>query len=208
MRHQRRRSRLSRPSGHREAMLQNLAAAVLEHGKVQTTLPKAKEVRSLVERIITLGKREENRLHARRQALSYVPRREIVARVFDDLAVRFADRNGGYTRIYHLGYRRGDGAPMALIEILPAETKAEHVPESATAKPSGWRGVVDRFRGRRTESRHESTKDRPGPEQGVTGAEPRAEEASGAAGGSGAPEEQESGPQAPPASSEGEKGEE
>lgn len=158
MRHLKRRSKLGRKTGHRVAMLRNLAMAVIEHGRVRTTLPRAKEVRRVVEHLITLGKRET--LHARRQALAIIPNRTLVARVFDEMAARFADRGGGYTRIYRLDYRRGDGAPMALLEVLPTVEE----PERREAPPvkTGVRGVMDRLRGRRAAGRE---KGQPTPEE-------------------------------------------
>jgi len=98
-------------------MLRNLVKDLLEHESVRTTEPKAKETRRLAERIITLGK--DGTLHARRLALRFLNDKDITAKVFDELAPRFAGRPGGYTRILKLGSRVGDGAPMARIELLP-----------------------------------------------------------------------------------------
>ncbi len=116
MRHLKKGRSLHRSSSHRKAMLRNLAVSVLEHERVQTTEAKAKEVRRLVDRIITWGKRGD--LHARRLAARQVGSRTIVKRVFDELAPRYENRPGGYTRILKLGYRRGDSAPMVLLELV------------------------------------------------------------------------------------------
>jgi len=97
-------------------MLRNLVTSLLDLEKIQTTETRAKEVRSLAEKMITLGKR--NNLHARRQAAGYLTRPDVVRKLFDEIAPRFAERQGGYTRIIKLGPRLGDSAPMAVIEIL------------------------------------------------------------------------------------------
>lgn len=104
-------------------MLKNMTSALLEHERIVTTLPKAKEVRKYAEKMITLGKRED--LHARRQAYSFLPKKEIVRKLFDTIAPRFIERNGGYTRIYKLVNRRGDAAPMAVIELTVIGKKAK-----------------------------------------------------------------------------------
>jgi large subunit ribosomal protein L17 len=108
--------KLGRPTDHRLAMFRNLVTDLLRHEKIITTEAKAKEVRGLAERVITLGKRGD--LHARRQALGYVYDKKIVTKVFDDLAPRYAARPGGYTRIVKLGARLGDGARMAQLEMV------------------------------------------------------------------------------------------
>jgi large subunit ribosomal protein L17 len=112
--------KLGRPTDHRLAMFRNLVTDLLRHEKIITTEAKAKEVRGLAERVITLGKRGD--LHARRQALSYVYDKKIVTKVFDTLAPRYATRPGGYTRIVKLGARQGDGARMAQLEMLAEES--------------------------------------------------------------------------------------
>src|SRR5438270_9504400 len=128
MRHRNAHRKLSRNSSHRRSMLRNLVTDFLDHGRLMTTLPKAKEVRPLAEKMITLGKRDS--LHARRQLQSYLMRDGIAKIVFDSIAPRFADRNGGYSRIIKLGNRKGDGADLAIIELLGSELevkKAERV---------------------------------------------------------------------------------
>ena len=116
MRHQVSSRRFDRPTGHRLMMYRNLVTEVLDHGKITTTEAKAKEIRSLVEKMITLGKRGE--LHSRRQALSFITDERVVDKLFADLAPKYAERNGGYTRIVKLGPRLGDSAPMALIKLV------------------------------------------------------------------------------------------
>jgi large subunit ribosomal protein L17 len=118
MRHQLAGRKLNRPTSHRNALLRNLVKDLLTHESIRTTEPKAKETRRAAEKIITLGK--QGTVAARRQAISYLNDKDIAARVFDDIAPRFAGRNGGYTRILKLGRRQGDGAPMARLELLPA----------------------------------------------------------------------------------------
>jgi len=108
--------KLGRASDHRDAMLRNLVTSLLENGKIETTVEKAKETRCMAEKMITLGK--TNTLHSRRQALSYITKKDVVTKVFAELAPKYADRNGGYTRILKLGPRRGDAAEMAIIELV------------------------------------------------------------------------------------------
>lgn len=104
---------------HRRALMRNLVTSVLEHGQVRTTLAKAKELRKPLDHMITLGKRGD--LHARRQALSFVKSKEAMANLFGDLATRYAERAGGYSRILTLGPRRGDAANMALVMLVGSE---------------------------------------------------------------------------------------
>ena len=108
--------KLGRASDHRDAMLRNLVTSLLENGKIETTVEKAKETRSMAEKMITLGK--TNTLHSRRQALAYITKEDVVTKVFEEIAPKYADRNGGYTRILKLGPRRGDAAEMAIIELV------------------------------------------------------------------------------------------
>ena len=120
MRHLKSGRQLSRNSSHRWALMRNLITALLREEKIQTTDPKAKELRRWVDRVITLGKRGD--LHARRQVLSIVWDKAVVRKLFDTIGPRFKDRPGGYTRIVKLGIRRGDAAQMALIELVGGET--------------------------------------------------------------------------------------
>jgi large subunit ribosomal protein L17 len=113
-------------------MLRNLVTDFLDHGRLMTTLPKAKEVRPLAEKMITLGKRDN--LHARRQVQAYLLREAIAKKVFDTIAPRFADRKGGYSRIIKLGNRRGDGADLAIIELLGSELEVKKAERAEKAK--------------------------------------------------------------------------
>ncbi|HKZ51415.1 MAG TPA: 50S ribosomal protein L17 [Dehalococcoidia bacterium] len=108
--------RLGRPGGHRQALFRNLVTDLLHHERITTTEAKAREVRSLAEKTITLGK--DGTLHARRRALTMVTDKDVVSKLFDELAPRYASRPGGYTRILKLGRRLGDGAPMVILELL------------------------------------------------------------------------------------------
>jgi len=108
--------KLRRNSTQRRAMLRNMATSLLRNGRVETTEPKAKEVRRVVDKMITLGKRGD--LHARRQVLSYLMDETVVKELFDTIAPKYAQRQGGYTRVLKLGPRRGDSAPMAIVELV------------------------------------------------------------------------------------------
>ncbi|MGQ9673058.1 MAG: 50S ribosomal protein L17 [Candidatus Aminicenantales bacterium] len=121
MRHRVRGRKLRRPTAHRLAMLRNLVTSFLEKERVQTTLAKAKEARPLAEKMITLAKK--GTLAARRQALAFVRKESTVTKLFDELGPRFAERPGGYSRIVKLGLRSGDGAQMALLELIGSEYK-------------------------------------------------------------------------------------
>lgn len=121
MRHQVKGRRLRRPTAHRMALLRNLVTSFLEKERVRTTLAKAKEARPLAEKMITLAKR--GTLHARRQALAFVRKESAVTKLFDDLGPRFAERPGGYSRIVKLGLRSGDGARLAMLELVGSEFK-------------------------------------------------------------------------------------
>ncbi|MBD3184374.1 50S ribosomal protein L17 [Candidatus Poribacteria bacterium] len=116
MRHKRKGRKLGRTSAHRKAMLSNMVTSLFEHEKIETTLPKSKELRRTAEKLITLAKRGD--LHARRQAAVTVRDKDVLKKLFDDIAPRYNERNGGYTRIIKLGYRFGDGAPMSVIELV------------------------------------------------------------------------------------------
>ena len=116
MRHRKGLKKLGRSSPHRQAMLRNMVTSLLDHERIQTTDAKAKVLRRVAERMITLGKRGD--LHARRQALSFIRSKEVTGKVFDELADRYRERPGGYTRVMKLGQRRGDAASMSIIELL------------------------------------------------------------------------------------------
>ncbi len=119
--------KLGRPTAHRNLMLRGMVTFLLENGSIETTLTRAKEVRALTEKMITIGKK--NTLAARRQALAFITKEDVVTKLFTTIAPEYADRNGGYTTIYKLGPRRGDGAEMALIKLVdtvkPAAEEAE-----------------------------------------------------------------------------------
>ena len=133
MRHGLNGRKLNRPSGHRKALFMNLELALLKHEQIRTTLPKAKDLRPLVERLITLGKRGGP--HARRQALSALGNDDaIVEKLFTTLAERYKTRKGGYTRVLKAGFRYGDSAPMALIELVDRDLEAKGEDSGPTAE--------------------------------------------------------------------------
>jgi large subunit ribosomal protein L17 len=125
MRHRVAHRKLGRTTPHRIALLRNLTTALFERERIRTALVKAKEVRPFAERLITLARREDDRLHARRLAARDIQDRAVVKKLFDTLGARFATRPGGYTRILRLGPRQGDGAEMALIELVGYEFKSD-----------------------------------------------------------------------------------
>jgi large subunit ribosomal protein L17 len=123
MRHAKRGRKLNRTSAHRKAMFANLAASLIKHEQVVTTLPKAKDLRPIVEKLVTLAKK--GGLAARRQAIAEIGNNGEVAKLFDVLASRYAERPGGYTRVLKAGFRYGDSAPMAVIEFVDRDTQAK-----------------------------------------------------------------------------------
>ncbi|MCH8924906.1 MAG: 50S ribosomal protein L17 [Proteobacteria bacterium] len=123
MRHAKSGRKLNRTASHRKAMFANMAVALIKHEQIKTTLPKAKDLRGVVDRLITLGKRGD--LHARRQALSVLRDSTIAAKLFKELAERYKDRPGGYTRVIKAGFRYGDTAPMAVIELVERNPDAK-----------------------------------------------------------------------------------
>ncbi len=133
MRHQRSGKKLGRDSAHRKALLANLTASLIEHGRIKTTETKAKAVRPVAEKMITLGR--EGSIHARRQALAYLRTQEVVHKLFSEVAPRFKDRPGGYTRVVKLGPRQGDAAPMAYLELVDfVPGGEEHEGESTASR--------------------------------------------------------------------------
>ncbi|HWN24456.1 MAG TPA: 50S ribosomal protein L17 [Candidatus Sulfotelmatobacter sp.] len=126
MRHQKKTIKLGRTADHRRALLANQVCALIQHQRITTTLAKAKAVRPLAERMVTLGK--NGSIHARRRALAVLRQKDVVKKLFDDIAQRSAERNGGYTRIVKLGARKSDSARMAFIEWVDAEHVAEEKP--------------------------------------------------------------------------------
>jgi large subunit ribosomal protein L17 len=166
MRHRTSHRKLGRVTEHRIAMLRNQALALLRHERIETTVPRAKELRPFVERIITIAKRglagaaENGRtLHARRLVLRDIHDRDVVSKLFDTIAPRFEARPGGYTRILRLGYRRGDSAELAQIELVGSEynpnAEAEKKEAAEKARPKGvgdrLRAAAERLRGRKAE---------------------------------------------------------
>jgi large subunit ribosomal protein L17 len=181
MRHRVGQRKLGRVTEHRIAMLRNQAEALIQHEHIETTLPKAKELRPFVERIITIAKRgiaagdvNQGSLHARRLVLRDIQNREVVSKLFDTIAPRFAERPGGYTRILRVGYRRGDSAEVAQIELVGSEfdPNAEAAkPEAAAQKPKGvggrLRAAAERLRGGKAKAEGEEGA------EGVEGAAPK-----------------------------------
>jgi large subunit ribosomal protein L17 len=123
MRHGLAHRKLNRTSEHRKAMFANMAASLVKHEQISTTLPKAKELRSFVDKLVTLGKKGD--LAARRKAIATMRDKEMVQKLFDVLAERYKDREGGYTRVLKAGYRYGDNAPMAVIELVDLDVDAK-----------------------------------------------------------------------------------
>lgn len=147
MRHRRAGFKLGRLTQHRWAMFRNLLVALFRHERIMTTEAKAKAVRGLAEQMITLAKRES--LHARRQVLTMVPDREVVATLFDRIAARFSDRRGGYTRIIRAGVRPGDAAPMVLLELVDRPDAPRGKGKGKAKQETAPRGEAGAARGRR-----------------------------------------------------------
>jgi large subunit ribosomal protein L17 len=135
MRHGNAHRKLSRKPEHRKAMFANMAAALIKHEQITTTLPKAKELRPVVEKLITLGKR--GGLHARRQAISQIRDLAMVKKLFDVLGPRYKERNGGYTRVLKAGFRYGDNAPLAVIEFVDRDEDARGQDSGPSQKAEG-----------------------------------------------------------------------
>jgi len=131
MRHGSAHRKLNRKHEHRRAMFANMAVALIKHEQIVTTLPKAKDLRPIVEKLITLGKRGD--LHARRQAIAQIRDIPMVKKLFDVLGPRYQSRNGGYTRVLKAGFRYGDSAPVAVIEFVDRDTAAKGVDSGGTA---------------------------------------------------------------------------
>ncbi len=129
MRHGNGYRKLNRTHEHRKAMFANMASSLIEHEQIKTTLPKAKELRRIIDKLITLGKRGD--LHARRMAASQIKQDHAVAKLFDTLGDRYKDRQGGYSRILKAGFRHGDMAPMAIIELVDRDPAAKGAGDKA-----------------------------------------------------------------------------
>ena len=139
MRHQKKTVRLGRTAEHRKALLANQVCALIEHQRIKTTLAKAKAVRPLAEKMVTLGKKGS--IHARRNALATLRQKAAVKKLFDQVAPRSTDRNGGYTRIVRLGRRKSDSAPMAFIEWVDAQVVEEKAAEEGAPKQKKEKAV-------------------------------------------------------------------
>src|SRR5690606_15784277 len=135
MRHGKAGRKLNRTSSHRKAMFANMVASLIEHEQIVTTLPKAKELRPIVEKLVTLGKRGD--LHARRQAIAAVRDERLVKRLFDTVAPRYAERNGGYARIMKAGLRYDESAPRAVSEFVDLDVSAKGAADRARAEAEG-----------------------------------------------------------------------
>ncbi len=123
MRHGNAHRKLNRTASHRKAMFANMASSLIEHEQIKTTLPKAKELRPYIDKLVTLGKRGD--LHARRQALARIKQEPAVKKLFSEIAERYKDRSGGYVRVLRAGFRYGDMAPMAIIEFVDRDADAK-----------------------------------------------------------------------------------
>jgi large subunit ribosomal protein L17 len=161
MRHARSGKKLGRDSAHRKALYSNLAGALIEHGRIKTTVTKAKAVKPIAEQMITLGRRGD--LHARRQATAFLRSRDVVHKLFADVAPLFKDRPGGYTRIVKIGPRAGDAAEMAYLELVDEEYVAtqreERTPEPVAAAP-----VEEAVAEEAPETEHDAVTPQPEPE--------------------------------------------
>ena len=149
--------KLGRTTDHRKAMLRGMVTYLFENGKVETTVTRAKEVRAMAEKMITIAK--DNSLHARRQVLAYVTKEDVVKNLFDVIAPRYADVNGGYTRITKTGARRGDAAEMCIIELV--ETKAELEAKAAAAKKAAKKPAAKKPAAKKVCSQGREKKPRP-----------------------------------------------
>ena len=127
MRHRQSGRKLNRTSSHRKSLFKNMSQALLKHEQIVTTLPKAKELKRVVEKLISLGKK--GNLHSRRLAFNQIRDKDMVSKLFDNLAKRYIDRKGGYTRVLKAGFRYGDSAPMAVIELVDRDESAKGVGE-------------------------------------------------------------------------------
>ncbi len=129
MRHGVAHRKLNRTASHRRAMFANMAASLIEHEQIVTTLPKAKELKPIMDKLVTLAKRGD--LHARRQAVSQIRDKDQVKKLFDTLGPRYKERNGGYTRVLKAGFRYGDNAPLAVIELVDRDPEAKGAADRA-----------------------------------------------------------------------------
>jgi len=184
MRHNLAHRKLGRVSEHRTALLRNQAMALLRHERIETTMPKAKELRPFVERLITIAKRgvssgdaNGKSLHARRLVLAELPDKAIVGKLFESIAPRYAERPGGYTRILRVGFRRGDSAEVAQVELVGSEYSPKSAEERKAEKESGaapkTRSVGDRLRSAARGLRGGAKAERGGGSKGQAGGQTR-----------------------------------
>jgi large subunit ribosomal protein L17 len=184
MRHNLAYRKLGRVSEHRTALLRNQAMALIRHERIETTMPKAKELRPFVERLITIAKRgvasgdaNGKSLHARRLVLAELPDKAVVGKLFESIAPRYAERPGGYTRILRVGFRRGDSAEVAQVELIGSEyspkSAEEHKAEKEAAASSKTRSVGDRLRSAARGLRGSAKGDQGGGSKGQAGGQTR-----------------------------------
>jgi len=174
MRHRKTVIKLGRTAAHRNAVLSNLAASLFEKKHIQTTEIKAKAVRGYSERLITLAKRKS--LHARRIAFRFLHRKQAVHVLFDEIAPRFTDRNGGYTRVVKLGQRPGDGAPMAVIELVGFDTASKKHKERETKKEEAKKKAAKAEKAEKSEKAETGTKSKKEEKKPKTDAKGKAQE--------------------------------
>jgi len=170
MRHRVAGRKLSRHTQHRRWMFRNMLVSLLDHERLRTTLAKAKELRVWADKIITLGKR--NDLHARRQAFALLRSEDIVKKLFDEIAPRFKDRQGGYTRIYRIGWRQGDAAPLSLIEFVTAAPTEEKKKSAVKKAKEALKKVTPKGKG--VEEKEEKAKKEPEPKKPKEAKAPKA----------------------------------
>ena len=172
MRHLKSGRKLGRTTPHRKALLRNMVTSLLEHERIKTTDAKAKELRRVADRMITLGKRGD--LHARRRALAYIRSKDVVAKLFNELAERFRDRQGGYTRVVKVGHRAGDAAPMSIIELVKEEVKEK--PKKRARKKAAKKAKEPKAKKKAKEKEPEVEAEVEEPEVEAEAKEPEADE--------------------------------
>lgn len=189
MRHSKKRHKLGVSGPHRSAMMGNLAVALITHGRIETTLAKAKALRPFIEKIITLAKKAEKandaarKLHFRRLAIARVRDKQAVAQLFDERVSEFVDRPGGYTRIYKVGQRIGDAAEMALIELIDGNDEGYESPKKKTAKKAAKKGAkkATKKAAKKVVTKEESESEEASAEDSAKEEETKSEEAAKAA---------------------------
>jgi large subunit ribosomal protein L17 len=157
MRHRKAGRKLSRNSSHRKAMLRNIVTSLFKHEQIETTEAKAKELRPVAEKMITLAKRGD--LHARRQALAYLEEKPTAHKIFDELKDRYLDRQGGYLRIVRKGSRKGDGAPVTVVQLLPGAEEDKKAKKKSKAALKGKGGSAKK--GKKDSKDRDKEKDKP-----------------------------------------------